>query len=393
MGLFFRKSLKFGPFRINLLKSGIGLSAGVKGARISTGPRGTHLNVGRKGIYYRQKISHSSSQSQGWLSRIINKILSPFWGTQNHSQVESQLHEKTGAERVAEFMRETNQEAEIGEMIRDASVVRTEAEDAKASQSNIGESDKVHEHGQDWRTKVEQATTGEHNQIFKRALWICVQKKRASTAVLQKEFDIGYEDAIAILDRMTEQGLIGKANGSRPRPILNLAFETIALWDAQKKIEEVMGMDGAVGECDELFEDALRICVEMKRASTSVLQRRLRIGYGRAAALLDAMEREGFIGQADGARPRPVLGRAYEAVANWDSIEQPSSINTNSSVYEILGLRPNASIDEITEAYHRTAKMYHPDKVASLAPEFRELAERRMKMINAAYQILIKQAR
>ena len=82
--------------------------------------------------------------------------------------------------------------------------------------------------------------------------------------------------------------------------------------------EEALGMDGASGERDELFEDALRICVEMKRASTSVLQRRLRIGYGRAAAILDMMEREGFIGQADGARPRPVLGRAYELVADWD---------------------------------------------------------------------------
>jgi DNA segregation ATPase FtsK/SpoIIIE, S-DNA-T family len=71
-------------------------------------------------------------------------------------------------------------------------------------------------------------------------------------------------------------------------------------------------------ERDELFEDALRICVEMRRASTSVLQRRLRIGFGRAAAILDLMEREGFIGQADGARPRPVLSRAFETVAEWD---------------------------------------------------------------------------
>ena len=62
----------------------------------------------------------------------------------------------------------------------------------------------------------------------------------------------------------------------------------------------------------------------MKRASTSVLQRRLRIGYGRAAAILDAMEREGFIGQADGARPRPVLERAFESVAHWDDLQADS---------------------------------------------------------------------
>jgi S-DNA-T family DNA segregation ATPase FtsK/SpoIIIE len=87
--------------------------------------------------------------------------------------------------------------------------------------------------------------------------------------------------------------------------------------------EEALGLDGEPGEHDELFEDALRICVEMRRASTSVLQRRLRIGYGRAAAILDMMEREGFIAQADGARPRAILGRAYETITEWDQMNTP----------------------------------------------------------------------
>jgi DNA segregation ATPase FtsK/SpoIIIE, S-DNA-T family len=58
---------------------------------------------------------------------------------------------------------------------------------------------------------------------------------------------------------------------------------------------------------DELYDDAVKIVVEMGKASTSVLQRRLRIGYGRAAALLDAMERAGIIGPPDGTKPRVVL--------------------------------------------------------------------------------------
>jgi S-DNA-T family DNA segregation ATPase FtsK/SpoIIIE len=85
--------------------------------------------------------------------------------------------------------------------------------------------------------------------------------------------------------------------------------------------EEAMGLEDSGGERDELFEEALRICVDMKRASTSVLQRRLRIGYGRAAAVLDQMEREGLIGKADGARPRSVLARSFELVAEWDEQE------------------------------------------------------------------------
>jgi DNA segregation ATPase FtsK/SpoIIIE, S-DNA-T family len=58
---------------------------------------------------------------------------------------------------------------------------------------------------------------------------------------------------------------------------------------------------------DELYEEARRIVIEMGKASTSVLQRRLRIGYGRAASLLDAMERDGLIGPPDGTKPRELL--------------------------------------------------------------------------------------
>src|SRR2546425_4982126 len=61
MGFYFRKSIGFGPFRLNFSKSGIGASFGVRGARISAGPRGTYINVGRNGFYYRQKIDSPSS--------------------------------------------------------------------------------------------------------------------------------------------------------------------------------------------------------------------------------------------------------------------------------------------------------------------------------------------
>jgi DNA segregation ATPase FtsK/SpoIIIE, S-DNA-T family len=58
---------------------------------------------------------------------------------------------------------------------------------------------------------------------------------------------------------------------------------------------------------DDLYQDAVRICLEMGRASTSTLQRRLRIGYGRAAHLIDIMEKDGIVGPPDGTRPREVL--------------------------------------------------------------------------------------
>ena len=58
---------------------------------------------------------------------------------------------------------------------------------------------------------------------------------------------------------------------------------------------------------DGLYHDAVRVVCEMGRASTSTLQRRLRIGYGRAARLIDIMEKDGIVGPADGTKPREVL--------------------------------------------------------------------------------------
>jgi S-DNA-T family DNA segregation ATPase FtsK/SpoIIIE len=61
---------------------------------------------------------------------------------------------------------------------------------------------------------------------------------------------------------------------------------------------------------DPMYEDALRVVFEMGKASTSTLQRRLRLGYGRAARILDMMHRDGIIGPPDGSKPREVLKRS-----------------------------------------------------------------------------------
>jgi len=70
--------------------------------------------------------------------------------------------------------------------------------------------------------------------------------------------------------------------------------------------------DDAELEQDDLYEDAVRLVIEFGKASTSLLQRRLRVGYGRAAHLIDLMEQEGIVGAADGPKPREVLKRP-----NW----------------------------------------------------------------------------
>lgn len=76
---------------------------------------------------------------------------------------------------------------------------------------------------------------------------------------------------------------------------------------------------GANESDDEMFKDAVKVVVDQRKASTSLLQRRLRIGYARAARLIETMEEQGIIGPADGARPREVLISSFEEVFGDDT--------------------------------------------------------------------------
>jgi DNA segregation ATPase FtsK/SpoIIIE, S-DNA-T family len=74
----------------------------------------------------------------------------------------------------------------------------------------------------------------------------------------------------------------------------------------------VMDYDG--GGDDDMYKDAVRCVIESGKASSSLLQRRLRVGYARAARLIETMEEQGIVGPADGARPRDVLVSSLDDV-------------------------------------------------------------------------------
>jgi len=67
------------------------------------------------------------------------------------------------------------------------------------------------------------------------------------------------------------------------------------------------GEGGDVGERDPLFRQAAEVCIQNQLGSTSLLQRRMSIGYGRAARIIDQLEMAGVLGPANGSKPRDVL--------------------------------------------------------------------------------------
>lgn len=82
----------------------------------------------------------------------------------------------------------------------------------------------------------------------------------------------------------------------------------------KKEIIEEIENNAAKGgknsdDCDELLDEAIKIVLEAGQASTSLLQRRLKIGYNRAARIIDEMEAEGIISGKNGSKPRQVIGR------------------------------------------------------------------------------------
>jgi DNA segregation ATPase FtsK/SpoIIIE, S-DNA-T family len=142
-------------------------------------------------------------------------------------------------------------------------------------------------------------------------------------------------DSRTILDVMGSEHLLGKGDmlflppGTSRLIRVHGAFVTEAeinrvvdFWKEQARpeydqtfliappAEEAAESEDAPSDQDPMYEEALRVVLEMGKASTSTLQRRLRLGYGRAARILDMMHRDGIIGPPDGSKPREVLKRS-----------------------------------------------------------------------------------
>ncbi|HVY36223.1 MAG TPA: DNA translocase FtsK 4TM domain-containing protein [Candidatus Paceibacterota bacterium] len=88
--------------------------------------------------------------------------------------------------------------------------------------------------------------------------------------------------------------------------------------------EKAMFGDDLDGDDDELYEEARQIVIEAGKASTSYIQRKLKVGYARAARLMDMLEERGVIGGADGAKPREVL---VEGIKNPTSDEVANDLD------------------------------------------------------------------
>jgi S-DNA-T family DNA segregation ATPase FtsK/SpoIIIE len=137
-------------------------------------------------------------------------------------------------------------------------------------------------------------------------------------------------DSRTILDMAGAEKLVGNGDmlymsGDKARPV-RIQGGFVSEEEVRRVVEEVKrtgepdyddaivaqlhksGVGGVRGESDDpLLEEAKRLVTQAGKASASLLQRRLRVGYARAARMLDMLEDAGVIGEAEGNKPRPVL--------------------------------------------------------------------------------------
>jgi S-DNA-T family DNA segregation ATPase FtsK/SpoIIIE len=103
--------------------------------------------------------------------------------------------------------------------------------------------------------------------------------------------------------------------------------QVTALEKAEKEGEEGGGSgEAGSGERDSLFRQAAEVCIQNQLGSTSLLQRRMSIGYGRAARIIDQLELAGVLGPANGSKPRDVLLGLEEL----DDLVGPEGANSSS---------------------------------------------------------------
>lgn len=469
MSFYIRKSVKFGPFRLNFSKSGIGVSAGVKGARLSTGPRGTYIHLGRNGIYYRQKIDGSMADTP------------PISQTDSGTNFETSEGNIPTAN-VSDLVESSNKDllAQINSRIQQPTyafivgAVSTAIAGAIASLAYIVQSNTatilesaypillalplaiaavvwITGLSVAWATnqqeKLARITTLQYklddeaknkfiavqSALADLAKSICIWRvvsrtpnwdwKRnagASSIITRKRIVAGYMHPPFIQTRIKVYGLMLDSMQLffLPDQVLILqhrrygavSYDALQVHASPTRFIEDEGVpnDSNVvdrtwqyvrkdGGPDMRFRNNRQIPIAQYGHIELTSQSGMNLHF-HISNLSYAQQFEQALYDYICHYQEPHHGSSskassdYQQSSGYQYKEQPNTEvpkeSKDKSPYTILNVSPNASKDEITAAYRKMAQMYHPDKVAGLAPEFRELAEKRMKAINAAYEQL-----
>ena len=463
MGFHFRKSVNFGPVRFNFSKSGIGVSAGVKGARISTGPRGTYVHAGRNGFYYSQRINQP----------LPNQTPSPqtHQPFSTHTLPNSFVIETADVSRLTEtsindLLQQINENASqmrfapwaiaatiSGTIVvafvlfafmaplADVFVVDSESAVGIATvaafvgaigTATVGSILSWHIHNGDElkRTtplfyELEPEADTKFNAI-KRACHSLSQSARiwrvhtnqptwdwkrnagASALITRQPILVGPQRPPYIATnvdvwsiQLSDMALFFLPDyvfvrqrsqyGAISYDSLSVSYSPTRFIEDQAVPQDAQIVDytwrfvNKKGGPDRRFSNNHQLPI----AQYGFIQLQSKTGLNIHLNVSNLGAANRF---ADGlysvsSESKQSFKREYRRTVNPPH-DQPFIDPKIKAAYKILGVPVTSSAEEIVSAYRNMAKMYHPDRLANLAPEFIELAEERMKEINAAYERL-----
>jgi DnaJ-domain-containing protein 1 len=423
----FRKSYRLGGgFRLNASKSGLGASWGVKGFRISVGPKGKYLNMGSNGFYYRQKINSSPSSdyqhkpenmnnshkgSRNWFAIVMGGVVifgilslidyvlaviatviflyvvikngsSSNLATENTSYDSSPAHKNRGF--VYEQTEDLNRKIVL---LRDIMTVTNQSEflwlvssveanynwkaAAAYSVSRAVCKLKVLE-GKEYKSNVQLFyfdTTFASDRIILQPYSLVREYKYGLDPILEipyKDFSISFNTT-----RFLETGNIPKDAATLGETWLYINKNGGP--DRRYKDNRVVPVMeyGVVGLTQNTYTSDKKPFNLGLYFSNIAIAKQVYVAFKQLAdQIIEETENK------------------YDRSESNNSKSQDESSTKIEEAYKILGITSQANEDEITTAYRELAKKYHPDKVNHLASEFRELADRKMKEINAAYSLI-----
>ncbi len=437
MAFYLRKSTNLGPFRLNLSKSGLGVSFGVKGARLSTGPRGTYVHMGRGGLYYRQKVAapYGRPNTNGSPPGFSGAFVPPEAAYAIHTADISQLVESSSQQMIIEINERRAQRSfflfviittlvvallaahlhwivslailavgipltiwtHMGDQVKRTTPLfyelepdaQTRFDAVQVTLAALSQTQRL------WRIRTQQATNNyKYNagasSLITRTSATLRQGKPPLIATNVTVWNLHLDDQDLFF--MPDQILVlqGKQYGV-------ISYDTFRIEDQERIYIETESVPGDARVIDYTWKYVNKAGGPDRRFKNNV--RIPRVIYGililtsatglnihlyvsnrqigsTVAQLFMAADRHGH-----------TAGRAKKRLTRDEFASQP----IRSQWHDVLGVAGTASREEITQAYHQMAKMYHPDKVAGLAPEFKALAEERMKEINMAYEELKRQ--
>lgn len=453
MGFYLRKSISFGPLRFNLSKSGIGVSAGVRGARAGLGPTGTYVHAGRHGFYYRKSISGTADSS----SRPYEGHPHEYFNEKNREESAKtrgdDIHHSR-ASKVSELLNELNSKASVptywffyllgavagsvliplfltgsvnellrsvnyrgmavgitylvslsicitigivltkraylADVVRRTTTIYYELEPEMGARlkriqgalRTLAHSDRLQERRQTFYTNDLKRNAGAGQVADLRY----VAMKKAPPELVATNVDVWSIQALGLCLYFFPDQIIVRYSGiysaisyndfNVDLQLINFVEESGVPTDTEV-IGTTWRYQNVDGSPDRRFSNNRQLPIvkyaELRLHSPSKLEMVLQCSNVKYAKYFWS-----------------VLDRDRDFVQDFEEKDGVGFEKGRLSIeliaaYETMGVKPDTPFDQINSAYRDLMKQYHPDKVAHLAPEFVEIAERRVREIISAF--------